>query len=120
MLLDWLVGLAFPCQRPFGHQYGVAEVPKWRILPDRFGAEANSPVMDYLGGGPLGITELLARAVTVPTLSEGRLVPRLGRAAAAHAVVPERPARALGSGFGDAQRAVEPRAAAAVLTTAGY
>ncbi len=67
VLLDWLVGLAFPCQRPFGHQYGVAEMPKWRILPDRFGAEANSPVMDYLGGGPLGITELMARAVTVPS-----------------------------------------------------
>lgn len=67
VLLDWLVGLAFPCQRPFGHQNGVAEVPKWRILPDRFGAEANSPVMDYLGGGPLGITELLVRAIPVPT-----------------------------------------------------
>ena len=67
VLLDWLVGLAFPCQRPFGHNNGVVEVPKWRILPDRFGAEANSPVMDYLGGGPLGITELLFRAVTVPT-----------------------------------------------------
>jgi arabinosyltransferase C len=67
VLLDWLVGMAFPCQRPFGHQYGVVEVPKWRILPDRFGAEANSPVMDNLGGGPLGITELLLRATTVPT-----------------------------------------------------
>ncbi|MEH3142449.1 MAG: arabinosyltransferase domain-containing protein [Mycobacterium kyogaense] len=67
VLLDWLVGLAFPCQRPFGHRVGVVEVPKWRILPDRFGAEANSPVMDYLGGGPLGITELLLRATTVPT-----------------------------------------------------
>ncbi len=67
VLLDWLVGLAFPCQRPFGHQNGVIEVPKWRILPDRFGAEANSPVMDYLGGGPLGITELLLRSTTVPT-----------------------------------------------------
>ena len=67
VLLDWLVGLAFPCQRPFGHQNGVIEVPKWRILPDRFGAEANSPVMDNLGGGPLGITELLLRATTVPT-----------------------------------------------------
>ena len=67
VLLDWLVGLAFPCQRPFGHRNGVIEVPKWRILPDRFGAEANSPVMDYLGGGPLGITELLLRPVSVPT-----------------------------------------------------
>ncbi len=65
VFLDWLVGLAFPCQRPFGHQNGVDEAPKWRILPDRFGAEANSPVMDNLGGGPLGITELLAHATTV-------------------------------------------------------
>jgi arabinosyltransferase C len=67
VLLDWLVGLPFPCQRPFGHNNGVTEVPKWRILPDRFGAEANSPVMDYLGGGPLGISELLVRATTVAT-----------------------------------------------------
>ncbi|MDP7738090.1 arabinosyltransferase domain-containing protein [Mycobacterium paragordonae] len=65
VFLDWLVGLAFPCQRPFGHQNGVDETPKWRILPDRFGAEANSPVMDNLGGGPLGITELLTQSVTV-------------------------------------------------------
>ncbi|CAM4408467.1 putative arabinosyltransferase C [Mycobacterium basiliense] len=65
VFLDWLVGLAFPCQRPFGHQNGVDETPKWRILPDRFGAEANSPVMDKNGGGPLGITELLSRATTV-------------------------------------------------------
>ncbi|MHA7649906.1 arabinosyltransferase domain-containing protein [Mycobacterium sp. ML4] len=65
VFLDWLVGLAFPCQRPFGHQNGVDEAPKWRILPDRFGAEANSPVMDNLGGGPLGITELLVHATTV-------------------------------------------------------
>ncbi|WP_255801967.1 arabinosyltransferase domain-containing protein [Mycobacteroides abscessus] len=67
VFLDWLVGLAFPCQRPFGHKNGVIEIPKWRILPDRFGAEANSPVMDYLGGGPLGITELLLKATPVPT-----------------------------------------------------
>ncbi|MEB3064615.1 arabinosyltransferase domain-containing protein [[Mycobacterium] zoologicum] len=67
VLLDWLVGLAFPCQRPFGHRNGVTEVPKWRILPDRYGAEANSPVMDNNGGGPLGITELLVHATTVPS-----------------------------------------------------
>jgi arabinosyltransferase C len=67
VLLDWLVGLAFPCQRPFGHSNGVTEVPRWRILPDRFGADSNSPVMDNIGGGPLGISELLFRATTVPT-----------------------------------------------------
>src|SRR5271163_2003439 len=67
VFLDWLVGLAFPCQRPFGHQNGVDETPRWRILPDRFGAEANSPVMDNNGGGPLGVTELLVQATTVAT-----------------------------------------------------
>ncbi|HWT50193.1 MAG TPA: arabinosyltransferase, partial [Mycobacterium sp.] len=67
VFLDWLVGLAFPCQRPFGHQNGVDETPKWRILPDRFGAEANSPVMDNNGGGPLGVTELLVKATSVAT-----------------------------------------------------
>jgi arabinosyltransferase C len=67
VFLDWLVGLAFPCQRPFGHQNGVDEAPKWRILPDRFGAEANSPVMDNNGGGPLGVTELLGKATTIAT-----------------------------------------------------
>ena len=71
VLLDWLVGLAFPCQRPFGHADGVTEVPKWRILPDRAAADANSPVMDNIGGGPLGITELLVRAATVPTYLNG-------------------------------------------------
>jgi arabinosyltransferase C len=67
VLLDWLVGLDFPCQKPFGHQNGVTDVPKWRIMPDRFGAEANSPVMDNIGGGPLGISELLLRATTLAT-----------------------------------------------------
>jgi arabinosyltransferase C len=67
VMLDWLVGLAFPCQQPFAHNNGVTEVPKWRILPDRFGAEANSPVMDNVGGGPLGIIELLVRPTTVAT-----------------------------------------------------
>jgi arabinosyltransferase C len=67
VMLDWLVGMAFPCQRPFDHRNGVIEAPKWRILPDRFGAEANSPVMDNNGGGPLGVTELLDRATTVPS-----------------------------------------------------
>ena len=67
VLLDWVVGMAFPCQRPFGHALGVTEVPKWRILPDRLSADANSPVMDTIGGGPLGISELLFQATTMPS-----------------------------------------------------
>ena len=89
---------------------GVIEVPKWRILPDRFGAEANSPVMDNLGGGPLGIIELLLRATTVADLPQRRLVSRLGHAAAPHAVLPGRQTGPARSRFRNTQRTVEPGA----------
>jgi arabinosyltransferase C len=67
VLLDWSVGLAFPCQRPFDHSNGVAEVPDYRILPDRVGADATNAWQDDIGGGPLGWTELLLTAETMPT-----------------------------------------------------
>lgn len=67
VLLDWAVGLAFPCQRPFDHKDGVAEVPKYRILPDRTGAESTNAWQDSIGGGPLGWTELLLGAQTLPS-----------------------------------------------------
>ncbi|WP_245672729.1 arabinosyltransferase domain-containing protein [Aldersonia kunmingensis] len=67
VLLDWSVGLAFPCQRPFDHENGVAEVPEYRILPDRVGADATNAWQDDIGGGPLGWTELLLTAETMPT-----------------------------------------------------
>lgn len=66
VLLDWHVGLAFPCQRPFDHHDGIAEVPRYRILPDRVGSDASNAWQDHIGGGPLGWTELLLRAETVP------------------------------------------------------
>src|SRR5690606_21374420 len=34
VLLDWLVGLQFPCQQPMRHRHGVAEIPEYRILPE--------------------------------------------------------------------------------------
>ncbi|XVR25279.1 arabinosyltransferase domain-containing protein [Nocardia grenadensis] len=67
VLLDWHVGLAFGCQRPFDHSHGVAEVPRWRILPDRVGSDASNAWQDRIGGGPLGWTELLLQADTVAT-----------------------------------------------------
>jgi arabinosyltransferase C len=67
VLLDWSVGLAFPCQRPFDHANGVAEVPEYRILPDRVGADATNAWQDDIGGGPLGWTELLLTAETMPS-----------------------------------------------------
>ncbi|MFE9787599.1 arabinosyltransferase domain-containing protein [Nocardia salmonicida] len=67
VLLDWHVGLAFPCQRPFDHHDGVAEAPQWRIMPDRVGSDASNAWQDDIGGGPLGWTNLLLKAETVPT-----------------------------------------------------
>ncbi|MEU4316028.1 arabinosyltransferase domain-containing protein [Nocardia sp. NPDC024068] len=67
VLLDWHVGLAFGCQRPFDHSHGVAEVPRWRILPDRVGSDASNAWQDHIGGGPLGWTELLLEADSAAT-----------------------------------------------------
>ncbi|MFI7003944.1 arabinosyltransferase domain-containing protein [Nocardia sp. NPDC050175] len=67
VLLDWHVGLAFPCQRPFDHHDGVAEVPNWRILPDRVGSDASNAWQDDIGGGPLGWTGLLLKSETIPS-----------------------------------------------------
>ncbi|MFC9786896.1 arabinosyltransferase domain-containing protein [Rhodococcus sp. NPDC127528] len=68
VLLDWAVGLQFPCQRPFDHQYGVAEVPSFRILPDRpLAVSSTDTWQSEENGGPLGWTEMLAEASTVPT-----------------------------------------------------
>ncbi|WP_067696772.1 arabinosyltransferase domain-containing protein [Nocardia jejuensis] len=67
VLEDWHVGLAFPCQRPFDHHDGVAEVPMWRILPDRVGADASNAWQDDIGGGPLGWTGLLLKSATIPS-----------------------------------------------------
>nr|WP_072689400.1 arabinosyltransferase domain-containing protein [Rhodococcus marinonascens] len=67
VLVDWAVGLAFPCQRPFDHRYGIAEVPRWRILPDRVGAEITNAWQDEFGGGPLGWTDQLLSASTLAT-----------------------------------------------------
>ena len=68
VLLDWAVGLQFPCQRPFGHEFGIAEMPNYRILPDRPLAVSSTDTWQAAEfGGPLGFTEMLATAVTVPT-----------------------------------------------------
>ena len=65
--VDWAVGLQFPCQRPFGTSVGVAEVPQYRILPDRTGAITTNRWQDHYGGGPLGWIDLLLDAKTVPS-----------------------------------------------------
>ncbi|WP_410870153.1 arabinosyltransferase domain-containing protein [Nocardia sp. A7] len=66
ILADWHVGLAFPCQRPFDHRNGVAEMPIWRIQPDKLNAQVSETWQGDTGGGPLGWTGLLMQSRTIP------------------------------------------------------
>lgn len=79
-LVDWPVGLEFPCQRPFVVRNGIAEVPAVRISPsggDLTGAPggglaaAADQWQDAYGGGPLGWLDLVAKQQTVPTYLSG-------------------------------------------------
>ncbi len=66
ILADWHVGLAFPCQRPFDHHNGVAEMPIWRIQPDKLNAQVSETWQGDTGGGPLGWTGMLMQPRTIP------------------------------------------------------
>jgi arabinosyltransferase B len=68
VLMDWAVGLAFPCQQPMLHANGVTEVPKFRITPD-YTAKKNDTDswQDGRNGGLLGISDLLLRAHVMAT-----------------------------------------------------
>ena len=68
VLMDWAVGLAFPCQQPMLHANGVTEVPKFRITPDYTAKKQDTDTWeDGRNGGLLGITDLLLRQCVMAT-----------------------------------------------------
>ncbi|MBV9320618.1 MAG: arabinosyltransferase domain-containing protein [Mycobacterium sp.] len=68
VLMDWAVGLAFPCQHPMLHVNGVTEIPKFRITPDYNAKKQDTDTwQDGVNGGLLGITDLLLRAHVMAT-----------------------------------------------------
>ncbi|MDT5092597.1 MAG: arabinosyltransferase [Mycobacterium sp.] len=68
VLMDWAVGLAFPCQHPMLHTYGVTEVPAFRITPDYEAKIHDTDTWeDGQWGGLLGVSDLLLRASVVST-----------------------------------------------------
>lgn len=69
-LLDWQVPLQFPCQRPFDHYAGVAEIPEYRISADYVGRVTGSPFQDYKGGGALGTAEVLNTSFELASYSK--------------------------------------------------
>ncbi|MBU3685508.1 MAG: arabinosyltransferase [Mycobacterium sp.] len=68
VLMDWAVGLAFPCQQPMLHADGVTEVPRYRITPDYTAKKQDTDTwQDGRNGGLLGISDLLLRAQVMAT-----------------------------------------------------
>jgi arabinosyltransferase B len=68
VLMDWAVGLAFPCQQPMLHADGVTEIPKFRITPDYNAKKMDTDTWeDGTNGGLLGITDVLLRAHVMAT-----------------------------------------------------
>ncbi|MBV8930589.1 MAG: arabinosyltransferase domain-containing protein, partial [Mycobacteriaceae bacterium] len=68
VLMDWAVGLAFPCQHPMLHANGLTEIPKFRITPDYSAKKQDTDTWeDGINGGLLGITDLLLRAHVMAT-----------------------------------------------------
>lgn len=70
VLTDFHVGLAFPCQHPLDHKDGVAELPGWRITPDKLNSQVSSSWEDDSGGGPLGWINLVLQPRIVPAYLE--------------------------------------------------
>jgi len=72
VLMDWAVGLAFPCQQPMLHSNGVTQVPKFRITPDYTAKKQDTDTWeDGRNGGLLGISDVMLRAHVMATyLSE--------------------------------------------------
>ena len=68
VLMDWAVGMAFPCQQPMLHVNGVTQVPRFRITPDYTAKKQDTDTWeDGRNGGLLGITDLLLRANVMAT-----------------------------------------------------
>ncbi|MVU81453.1 arabinosyltransferase [Nocardia sp. ET3-3] len=67
VLTDFHVGLAFPCQHPLDHRDGVAQLPTWRILPDKLNSQVSETWQGDSGGGPLGWSTLLLKSQPVPS-----------------------------------------------------
>ncbi|MBT0567559.1 arabinosyltransferase domain-containing protein [Williamsia sp. CHRR-6] len=68
VFIDWLPAFVFPCQQPMYVRNGVAQVPRWRIMPDANATRQNSQTwMSGKAGGPLGLSEALLRPTLLPT-----------------------------------------------------
>jgi len=72
VLMDIATAANFPCQRPFSEHLGIAELPQYRIMPDRKQTASSSNLWEASkSGGPLLITQALLWTATIPTYLNG-------------------------------------------------
>jgi arabinosyltransferase A len=72
VLMDIAAAANFPCQRPYSEHLGVAELPRYRILPEHKQTAASSNGWEAgEAGGPFLITQALLRTSTVSTYLRG-------------------------------------------------
>lgn len=72
VLMDIATAANFPCQRPFSEHLGIAELPKYRILPDHKQTAASSNLWQASkSGGPFLFTQALLWTSTIPTYLSG-------------------------------------------------
>ncbi|MGH3772403.1 MAG: arabinosyltransferase domain-containing protein [Pseudonocardiaceae bacterium] len=67
VFLDWPVGFVHPCVRPFAIHDGIAEVPQYRLLPNKMLAQDSKTWSAAEAGGPIGWLQILATQQEVPT-----------------------------------------------------
>lgn len=68
VLLDIATAANFPCQRPLAEHLGVAELPEYRIQPDRKQTAASSNAWQSAeDGGPFLFTTVTLYTSTIPT-----------------------------------------------------
>jgi arabinosyltransferase A len=72
VLMDIATAANFPCQRPFSEHLGVAELPQYRIMPDRKQTASSSNLWEASkSGGPFLFTRALLWTATIPTYLNG-------------------------------------------------
>ncbi len=72
VLMDIATAANFPCQRPFSEHLGVAELPRYRILPEHKQTAASSNGWQAgETGGPFLFTQALLRTSTISTYLRG-------------------------------------------------
>ena len=72
VLMDIATAANFPCQRPFSEHLGIAELPQYRIMPDRKQTASSSNLWEASkSGGPFLFTQALLWTSTIPTYLGG-------------------------------------------------